>query len=176
MGPRCDFACLSKACQQDGAATVYELPVNAKVCAVCGSKRLRRIWTPPHIARGVAAHVDRMTAPVWEEQHAMQAAGERQSSDLRAAMDRVGPEADMTGTERSEARASLTRVGLDPDKVAAANYRVHAEPIRQVAAQVGADAAGSARPAPEKMLHPVMGDAARLRRPITIQGRATVPA
>src|SRR5712691_4686569 len=44
-GPRANFSCNSPKCRtEDGAAPVYELPVAAKRCAVCGSKRITRLF------------------------------------------------------------------------------------------------------------------------------------
>ena len=45
MGPHADFACLSKKCTTDDGATVYDLPVATTRCPVCGSKRIKRLWT-----------------------------------------------------------------------------------------------------------------------------------
>ena len=58
MGPQADFACLSKKCQQDGAASVYELPVSATRCPVCGSKRLQRLYNTANVLRGAAPEQD----------------------------------------------------------------------------------------------------------------------
>lgn len=69
MGPRADFACLSPKCAQDGAATVYELPIAATRCPMCGSKRIRRIYTAPHISRGVAKTVDSVAEPAHARLH-----------------------------------------------------------------------------------------------------------
>lgn len=44
MTPRADFSCLSKKCRTEEGAPVYELPIDAKVCPVCGSKRLTRLF------------------------------------------------------------------------------------------------------------------------------------
>lgn len=45
MKPRADFACLSKKCRtDDGEAPQYELPVDAKFCPECGSKRIQRLF------------------------------------------------------------------------------------------------------------------------------------
>ena len=45
MKPHADFACLNKACAAENGegATVYELPVDAKVCPY-GHRRLTRLW------------------------------------------------------------------------------------------------------------------------------------
>src|SRR3989338_4456149 len=55
MTPRADFACLSRKCRSEteGAAPIYELPVGATRCPVCGSKRLQRLWNrAPAVLRG----------------------------------------------------------------------------------------------------------------------------
>ena len=45
MSPTADFVCLSARCKtEDGAAPEYELPISAKRCPVCGSKRIRRLF------------------------------------------------------------------------------------------------------------------------------------
>jgi hypothetical protein len=68
MGPRADWTCLSKKCQQDGAATVYyDLPINTTRCPVCGSKRITRLYNAVNVARGIATGVDRMVQPVADE-------------------------------------------------------------------------------------------------------------
>lgn len=73
MGPRADFACLSKACRTaEGEATVYELPVAAKVCPVCGSKRLQRLFNAVNVARGVGRGVDRLVGESINDQQAQQ--------------------------------------------------------------------------------------------------------
>lgn len=44
MKPLADFSCLGKKCRTDEGAPVYELPIDAKVCPVCASKRLTRLF------------------------------------------------------------------------------------------------------------------------------------
>lgn len=44
MTPRADFSCLSKKCRTDAGSPVYELPVDATRCPVCGSKRIARLF------------------------------------------------------------------------------------------------------------------------------------
>lgn len=67
MGPRADFACLSKKCQQDGAASVYELPVAATRCPVCGSKRLQRLYNAINVSSGIARRTDAIAGPAYEQ-------------------------------------------------------------------------------------------------------------
>ena len=56
---RNDFTCLSKKCDVEGAATVYEdLPSTTTRCPVCGSKRIRKIYSAQVNTSGVAKHVD----------------------------------------------------------------------------------------------------------------------
>src|SRR3989338_7773680 len=81
MTPRADFACLSRKCRSEteGAAPIYELPVGATRCPVCGSKRLQRLWNrAPAVLRGaqpepvnlrsssMATNLDRLAAPEIE--------------------------------------------------------------------------------------------------------------
>jgi hypothetical protein len=54
MGPRANFTCLAKACATETGASVYELPVAATRCPVCGSKRIRRLFDAVNI--GSAQH------------------------------------------------------------------------------------------------------------------------
>lgn len=65
--PRANFACLSKKCQQDGAATVYELPVAAIRCAVCGSKRISRLYDAVNVSSGMARKVDAVVEPAYTQ-------------------------------------------------------------------------------------------------------------
>ena len=59
--PRANFVCLSRKCQKEnGEAMVYELPVSAKVCSVCGSKRIKRLFDAINIASGRARQLDAM--------------------------------------------------------------------------------------------------------------------
>lgn len=67
MGPRANFACLAKRCQQDGAATIYELPITATRCPVCGSKRIRRLYDSINISSGVARKTDALVGPTIEQ-------------------------------------------------------------------------------------------------------------
>lgn len=53
MPPRADFVCNSKACQTpDGDAPMYELPVGATRCPLCGSKRIKRLFNAVNVLRG----------------------------------------------------------------------------------------------------------------------------
>lgn len=70
MGPRADFACLSKKCQQDGSATVYpDLPISSTRCPVCGSKRLQRLYNSVNVAMGKAKAVDAIVEPAYTAAH-----------------------------------------------------------------------------------------------------------
>lgn len=129
MGPRADYCCLSKKCSQDGVAPVYELPVGAVTCPMCGSKRIQRIWTPPNINRGVAAHVDRDVAPMWERMHEQKESGLRAEANQRAIEDRVAHEVPLIPYDQR-------------DRLAETNGRIHAVPLRAMAARLGHDAAG----------------------------------
>src|SRR3970040_2522254 len=73
--------CLSRrgGSETEGAAPIYELPVGATRCPVCGSKRLQRLWNrAPAVLRGaqpepvnlrsssMATNLDRLAAPEIE--------------------------------------------------------------------------------------------------------------
>lgn len=74
MGPRADYCCLSKKCQQDGGSTVYEdLPINTTRCPVCGSKRITRLYNHVNVGRGISTGVDRMVQPVADEHDRLRA-------------------------------------------------------------------------------------------------------
>lgn len=85
MGPHADFACLSKKCQQDGAATVYDLPVGAKVCPVCGSKRLQRLYNSVMVSSGHAKKVDAIVQPAMDEATAAKSEAAHARAGHRAA-------------------------------------------------------------------------------------------
>jgi hypothetical protein len=80
--PRANFACLSAKCQQDGAASIYELPISATRCPVCGSKKVRRLFDAVQIgsgdARAHAALVEQSSIPAQAA-----AAKERKDFTLR---------------------------------------------------------------------------------------------
>lgn len=69
--PRANFACLSKKCATNDGATVYELPVATTRCPVCGSKRIKRLWSGPEnapaISKGIAKFVDSAAEPAYEQ-------------------------------------------------------------------------------------------------------------
>ncbi len=68
MGPRADFVCNAKRCQQeDGAAPVYELPTTATRCPVCGSKRIKRLFNAVNVSSGLAKHTDAIVQPAYEQ-------------------------------------------------------------------------------------------------------------
>lgn len=121
MGPHSDFACLARACQVDGQASVYDLPVNATRCPVCGSKRLHRIWTaPPNISRGVAKHVDGTVEPIWEAEHEVRASAARADARSREFEDRA----------RAQAAVELR------------SFLPHAVPTNIAGARIGVSASG----------------------------------
>ena len=96
MTPAADFACLSRKCRSEteGAAPIYELPVGATRCPVCGSKRLQRLWNrAPAVLRGaqpepvnlrsssMATNLDRLAAPEIERmEHRESAAKDARTS------------------------------------------------------------------------------------------------
>src|SRR3990167_3609564 len=73
MRPRADFVCLGKKCQQDGESPIYELPVDATVCSVCGSRKIKRLYNAVNVMRAgfrpLNAVVDRALAEVGEAYH-----------------------------------------------------------------------------------------------------------
>lgn len=83
QGPRADFACLSKKCQQDGGATVYELPVGAKRCPVCGSVRISRLYNAVNVSSGMARRVDKIVEPVVSDARAMKDEGKQAVQNRR---------------------------------------------------------------------------------------------
>jgi len=87
--PRADFACLAPKCQQDGAATIYELPVTATRCPVCGSKRVRRLYNAVQIGSSTARAHDKIL----------------ESSSIPAQMDAAKDKA-VSNTIRGEALAA----------------------------------------------------------------------
>lgn len=92
MTPRADFSCLSPKCRTEEGAPVYELPVGATRCPVCGSKRVVRIWTPPHVAHGVAKHVDALVSRSGfvEQRHEQRDGRMRHEANVREAAEMVG--------------------------------------------------------------------------------------
>jgi len=52
MKPLADFACLGRKCATPEGATVHELPIDAKFCPVCGSKRVQRLFNRIAVLRG----------------------------------------------------------------------------------------------------------------------------
>lgn len=66
---RADFACLSKRCRTaEGVAPTYELPIAAKACPVCSSKRIQRVYTPPNISQGISRRTDAVLGPEYIRQ------------------------------------------------------------------------------------------------------------
>ena len=87
MKPLADFSCLSKKCRTDEGAPVYELPIDAKCCPVCASKRITRLFNKvavigtrnvqpegnPHLTS--SSHFQRSTAmlqPMYDARDARQ--------------------------------------------------------------------------------------------------------
>jgi len=66
--PHADFACLSKKCQTAEGATVYDLPVNATRCPVCGSKRVQRLFTAVNVGSATARAQDKLLDRVMPAQ------------------------------------------------------------------------------------------------------------
>ena len=54
MSPHADFMCLSKKCLTDQGSPVYDLPVGAVRCPVCGSKRIRRLYNAVNVTSNPA--------------------------------------------------------------------------------------------------------------------------
>jgi hypothetical protein len=57
---RADYSCLSKKCRKedDNSSPVYELPVGATRCPVCGSKRIVRLFNKIAVLRGTQQERD----------------------------------------------------------------------------------------------------------------------
>lgn len=89
MGPRADFMCPTKACQQDGAASVYELPVGATRCPMCGSKRLRRLFNAVNVgsadARAHGKLIDQSSLGAQHDAARAQAAAPKETPVLKIA-------------------------------------------------------------------------------------------
>ena len=77
QGPRANWACLSKKCQQDGAATIYELPVSSVCCPACGSRRIKRLYDSINISSGLAKRTDALVEPAYTQATAGQDAVKR---------------------------------------------------------------------------------------------------
>ena len=59
-GPRRDFSCNSKKCRTDEGAPVYELPVKATRCPVCGSKRITPLFNSINVSKSGFYAVNRI--------------------------------------------------------------------------------------------------------------------
>ena len=68
--PHADHACLSKKCRTDDGATVYDLPVGAVRCPMCGSKRLQRLFTAVNVGSATARAQDKLLDRVMSAQMA----------------------------------------------------------------------------------------------------------
>jgi hypothetical protein len=129
MGPRADWTCLSKKCQQDGAATVYEdLPIETTRCPVCGSKRMRRLYTTaPGIIRSGGRH-------------------------LQSVIDRAGADAQLIKADNTDAR-------LKGEKRQAPALAVPIKQLAGTLAGFGMNLnapMGGSRPAPGMVAHPAL--------------------
>jgi len=95
-GPRSDFLCLSKKCKTPEGAPVFELPVEAKRCPVCGSKRLQRIYAA-NISTGILQRKDPALEAAYEgSQRAKAATGDaishkRIAPSLAVPISQLGP-------------------------------------------------------------------------------------
>lgn len=108
-GPHADFACLAKKCRtENGSATVYDLPVTATRCPVCGSKRVQRLYTAVNVASGMARAVDRIAdAPITAalaQKDAAKAARNRPADQVRQAPAISVPIGQLAGTLRAMGR------------------------------------------------------------------------
>lgn len=140
MTPRADFVCLGAKCRTEaGESPTYELPVAAVRCAVCGSKRIRRLFnkvnvigtrpaaqTPePDMALTSDSHYARSTALLdhgMSEWTALQSSARRAPSQAQSVSSLGGPggkskpltEVQTQGairSERQEAAALARRTG-----------------------------------------------------------------
>lgn len=55
MKPLANFSCESGKCDKKGRRSIYELPINATRCAVCGSKKIRRLYDAVNVRTGSRA-------------------------------------------------------------------------------------------------------------------------
>ena len=78
MKPHADFACNSKTCKTAKGATVYDLPVNATRCPVCGSRRIIRLFSAPNLSKGISKRTEAM----MEREHTRQ---QRKRDDAKTA-------------------------------------------------------------------------------------------
>lgn len=66
---RADFLCSGRRCQTEHGATVYpDLPIATTRCPVCGSKRVKRVYTPPNISQGISKRTDAVLGPEYIRQ------------------------------------------------------------------------------------------------------------
>jgi hypothetical protein len=111
--PRANFACLAAKCQTDDGATVYELPVAATRCPVCGSKRVRRLFDAVQIGSGQArAHaqlLDKSSIPAQ-----MDAARAAQAAPKETPVMKIGAGGALGAVQAYPGAASSSRGGTVP--------------------------------------------------------------
>lgn len=116
MGPRADFACLSKKCQQDGAATVYELPVASTRCPVCSSRRLQRLYNQaPGILRSGSRQIQHIIDDAGSQAQAKQDTVRQAEQRLLKAHSEIRgpkPPAPMFAVPMKQLGAALRSYGL----------------------------------------------------------------
>jgi hypothetical protein len=138
MGPRADFVCLSKKCFQDGAATVYELPVASTRCPVCSSKRIQRLYnSAPAVLRGVP---DTFTATRRVIDHIVDDAGSAALAKADAGkQQRLAAQkanAPMFAVPLKQLGASLASFGIQAPNINMAGSRPSLAPAHPVAPMI----------------------------------------
>src|SRR5437867_5223803 len=112
MTPHADFACNAKACRTAEGATVYDLPVNATRCPVCGSKRLVRLFSPPNISRGIARRSDALLEPDYtrmQQNHDKAKEAQKVTPMFAVPMARLAPTLQAYGVSPIAASAGIAR-------------------------------------------------------------------
>lgn len=165
MKPHADFACNSKTCKTVKGATVYDLPVNSTRCPVCGSRRIIRLFSAPHISRGIAAQTGKM----MERDHVRQ---QRAKDDAKTAQHN----APMLGVSLQNGIPGALREGMDKMGYKGAAVPWAADPLGKAKPTLGvADptlggvkAAGSVRvpldPTTSRRWKPTPAEVAEARR------------
>jgi len=127
MGPRANFVCLSKKCQQaDGEAPLYELPVAATRCPVCGTTRIRRLFDAVNVGRGMAQHVDRLVEPEVTRQR------ERTEAPLEAVAPGVPVQEQLQLRRTNTGASAAGMLGLVPGEGRQASAGVNVPLLRRL--------------------------------------------
>ena len=118
---RANFSCASKTCKTKQGARVYELPVAATRCPVCGSKRIQRLMSPVNISHGIAKRSDRVLEPEWTRQHnirtAAKTANKKVAPPFAVPMDQLGARLAGYGLQPLAVSPGTARPSLNVDPV-----------------------------------------------------------